>query len=137
MRKIRISADIWHRKLTLKVKFWYFVSASHYSTFQNLVIWFECSWFLAKKFLILYPSLENSTTGIAITCGIGFSCWDWCRSIPAIIFESLFTFFQGHIFFFRPTISSPREIFYQLIDSDKNISEFQDCCDHKKSKDLF
>ena len=35
--------DFWHRKLTLKVKFWH------------------------KTFLILYPSLENSTTGIAIT----------------------------------------------------------------------
>ena len=43
------SDDFWHRKLTLKVKFWYFLTASHYSNFQNLVISFEYSWFLAKN----------------------------------------------------------------------------------------
>ena len=41
--------DFWHRKLTLKVKFWYFLTAPHYSNFQNLVISFEYSWFLAKN----------------------------------------------------------------------------------------
>ena len=41
--------DFWHRKLTLKVKFWYFLTALHYSNFQNLVISFEYSWFLAKN----------------------------------------------------------------------------------------
>ena len=39
----------WHRKLTLKVKFWYFLTAPHYTNFQNLVISFEYSWFLAKN----------------------------------------------------------------------------------------
>ena len=43
------SDDFWHRKLTLKVKFWYFLTAPHYSNFQNLVISFEYSWFLAKS----------------------------------------------------------------------------------------
>ena len=43
------SDDFWHRKLTLKVKFWYFLTAPHYSNFQNLVISFEYSWFLAKN----------------------------------------------------------------------------------------
>ena len=43
------SDDFWHRKLTSKVKFWYFLTAPHYSNFQNLVISFEYSWFLAKS----------------------------------------------------------------------------------------
>ena len=43
------SDDCWHRKLTLKVKLWYFLTAPHYSNFQNLVISFEYSWFLAKN----------------------------------------------------------------------------------------
>ena len=43
------SDDFWHRKLTLKVKFWYFLTAPHYSNFQNLVISFKYSWFLAKN----------------------------------------------------------------------------------------
>ena len=43
------SDDFWLRKLTLKVKFLYFLTAPHYSNFQNLVISFEYSWFLAKN----------------------------------------------------------------------------------------
>ena len=43
------SNDFWRRKLTLKVKFWYCLKAPHYSNFQNLVISFEYSWFLAKN----------------------------------------------------------------------------------------
>ena len=43
------SYDFWHRKLTLNVKFWYFLTAPHYSNFQNLVISFEYSWFLGKN----------------------------------------------------------------------------------------
>ena len=43
------SDDFWHRKLTLKVKFWYFLTAPHYSNFQNLVISFEYSWSLANN----------------------------------------------------------------------------------------
>ena len=38
----------------------------HYTNLQNSMISFEYSWVLAKKFLIFYPCLENSTTGIAI-----------------------------------------------------------------------
>ena len=56
------SDDFWHRKLTLKVKFWYFLTAPHYSNFQNLVISFEYSWFLAKNlsnFLSLPWKLHN------------------------------------------------------------------------------
>ena len=45
----KYSDDFWHRKLTLKVKFWYFLTASHYSNFQNLVVSFEYSWFLTKN----------------------------------------------------------------------------------------
>ena len=45
---------------------------SNFGTFWHLLITpisinsFDYSWFFAKTFLILYPSLENSTTGIAI-----------------------------------------------------------------------
>ena len=54
--------DFWHRKLTLKVKFWYFLTAPHYSNFQNLVISFEYSWFLDKNlsnFVSLPSKLHN------------------------------------------------------------------------------
>ena len=37
-----------------------------YTNSQSSIISFDYSWFLAKKLLIFYPSLENSTTGIAI-----------------------------------------------------------------------
>ena len=48
--------------MTLKVKFWYFLTAPHYSNFQNLVISFEYSWFLAKilsNFVSLPWKLHN------------------------------------------------------------------------------
>ena len=56
------SDDFWHRKLTLKVKFWYFLTAPHYSNFQNLVISFEYSWFLAKtlsNFVFVFWKFDN------------------------------------------------------------------------------
>ena len=56
------SDDFWHRKLTLKIKFWYFLTAPHYSNFKNLVISFEYSWFLAKNlsnFVSLSWKLHN------------------------------------------------------------------------------
>ena len=56
------SDDFWHRKLTLKVKFWYFLTAPHYSNFQNFLISFEYSWFLAKNlsnFVSLPWKLQN------------------------------------------------------------------------------
>ena len=54
--------EIWYRKLTLKVKFWHFLTTSHYSNSPNLVISFEYSWFLAKNlvnFLSLPWKLHN------------------------------------------------------------------------------
>ena len=65
------SDDFWHRKLTLKVKFWYFLTAPHYSNFQNLVISFEYSWFLAKNlsnFVSLSWKLHNRE------CHSNYSC---------------------------------------------------------------
>jgi hypothetical protein len=50
----------------LKVKFWHFSTPSHYTNLKNLIISFGYVDFLPKDFLILYSSLENSTTGIAI-----------------------------------------------------------------------
>ena len=60
------SEDFWHRKLTLKVKFWLFLTPPHYTNSQNSIISFGYVDFLAKIFPILYPPLENSTTRITI-----------------------------------------------------------------------
>ena len=53
--------------MTLKVKFLHFLTPTHYTNLQNSMISFDYRWFLAKTSPILYPSLENSITGIAIT----------------------------------------------------------------------
>ena len=48
--------------MNLKVKFWFFFTAPHFSNFQNLVISSEYSWFLAKNlsnFLSLPWKLHN------------------------------------------------------------------------------
>ena len=58
--------DFWHRKLTLNVKFW---QVWHLSiTLICKIQWFHLTKvdFEPKTILILYPSLENSTTPIAI-----------------------------------------------------------------------
>ena len=49
--------DFLHKKLTLKVKVWHFLTPP-----GDLQVFF-----LAKYLLILYPSIENSTTSIAIS----------------------------------------------------------------------
>ena len=67
-KKIRnIRMIFLHRKLSLKVRFWHFLTPPHYINLQNSMISFDYSWFLAK---ILFPFLENSTTGIAIFLGM-------------------------------------------------------------------
>ena len=43
------SSGDWRRKLTLKVKFWHFLTPCHYSNSQNSIISFVYSWFLAKN----------------------------------------------------------------------------------------
>ena len=49
-KKIEKDSDnFWHRKLTLKVKFWHFLTPPHYTNLQNSMISFDCSWFLAKN----------------------------------------------------------------------------------------
>ena len=60
-KKQKDSDDFWHRKLTLNVKFWYFLTAPHYSNFQNLGISFEYSWFSANlsNFVSLPWTLHN------------------------------------------------------------------------------
>ena len=47
----KISDEFWLSKFTLKDKFWHFLSACHYnySNSPNLVILFDCNWFLAKN----------------------------------------------------------------------------------------
>ena len=61
------SYDFWHGNLSLKVKFWHFFDTSPLHQFAkfNAFIWLQLI-FSQKTFLILYPSNENSTTGIAI-----------------------------------------------------------------------
>ena len=49
------SDDFWHRKLTLKVKFWRFLTARHQSKTQNSIISFGYVDSYAKICLILYP----------------------------------------------------------------------------------
>ena len=57
--------EFWHRKLTLKFKFWHVSTRPHYANSKNSIISFEwICWFLDNFFLILYPPLENSTTRI-------------------------------------------------------------------------
>ena len=60
------SDDFWHRKLTLKVKFWLFLTPPHYTNSHNSIIFFGYVDSYAKKILLLYPSLENSITCITI-----------------------------------------------------------------------
>ena len=69
------SDDFWHRKLTLKVKFWHFLTPSHYTNSQNLIIFFGYVDSIAKIFPISYPPLENSTIRITITAR--FICFDF------------------------------------------------------------
>ena len=45
----KYSVDFWHRKLTLKVRVWHFLSPWRYVNLQNTAISFECSWFLGKN----------------------------------------------------------------------------------------
>ena len=61
----KLGSIFWRGKLTLKVKFWHFLTIPHYTNSQTSMVLFDYSWIL-KTLLILYPSLENSTTGIAI-----------------------------------------------------------------------
>ena len=42
--------DFWHRKFTLKVQNWHFLTNCHQTETQNLVISFDYSWFMAKNF---------------------------------------------------------------------------------------
>ena len=66
-KKNQKDSDVfWYKKLTWKVKIWHFFTAHHYSNSANLVILLDYRWFLAENLSKLYPSLENSTTGIAI-----------------------------------------------------------------------
>ena len=56
------SDDFWHRKLTLKVRFWHFLTLPHYTNSQNSMISFDYSWFLAKhlsNFVSLPWKLDN------------------------------------------------------------------------------
>ena len=46
----KYSDDFWHRKFTLKVQNWHFLTNCHWMETQNLVISFNYSWFLAKNF---------------------------------------------------------------------------------------
>ena len=95
-----------HRKLTLKVKFWHFLTACHLSKTQNSIISFRCVDSYPKIFPILYPPLENSTTRTAMIYiglpkkklkfhNIAFFCFD--MQITQIMM--IVTSFEKHFFF--------------------------------------
>mgnify|MGYP007048593961 CR=1 FL=1 len=63
------SNNFWHWKLTLKVKFWHFLTlfdTSPLTQFLKFCNFLQVCWFLGKIFLILYPPFKNSTTRIVI-----------------------------------------------------------------------
>ena len=60
------SVDFRNRKLTLKVRFWHSLTTRDCVNSQNKIIFSEDIDFWSKKFLILYPFLENSTTHITL-----------------------------------------------------------------------
>ena len=51
----------------MKVRVWHFLTTSHYVNSQSMIISFEDSDFWPKIYIILYPSLEESTTSNTIT----------------------------------------------------------------------
>ena len=66
MRKIWVI----HRKFTLKVKLWHFLTPPHYTNSENSIIFCECidSYFLGKNLSnFVHPSIENPATHITIT----------------------------------------------------------------------
>ena len=67
------SINFWRRKFTWKVRFWHILTTRHYDNSQNNIISFEDIYFWPKTFLILYPSVENSTTHITIMHRVKFT----------------------------------------------------------------
>ena len=59
------------RKLTLKLKVWHILTSPRYTNSQSSKNSVEYVDLLAKILPILYPPLENSTTGITISCTHG------------------------------------------------------------------
>ena len=55
-----------HTQLTLKVKFWHFLTPLNYTNSQNSISSFGYVDYYAKNILILYSRTWNSITGIAI-----------------------------------------------------------------------
>ena len=47
--------DLWHRRLTLKVKFWHFLTLPHFTNSQNSIISFWVYWFLGKNLSNFVP----------------------------------------------------------------------------------
>ena len=70
-----------------------------YTNLQNSMISFDYSWFLAKTFLILYPYLGNSTTGIAIRYRISLKQKNICQMTAItncnVLIISRFFFFRS------------------------------------------
>ena len=63
----RDSNDFWHRKFTLKVQNWHFLTNFLQMETQNLVVSFDYSWFLAKNLAyaecrIMKFHYQNSST---------------------------------------------------------------------------
>ena len=112
------SNDFWHRKLTLKVKFWYFLTAPHYSNFQNLVISFEYSWFLIKNlsnFVSLPWKLHNRKCHNNQVYNWPLICvWYFCWLHPFLtknspMHRSVFCQFPFRIYFSHSIVLNPLE----------------------------
>ena len=73
----KVLDDFWRRKLTLKVKLQHFLTHHHYANFQNAMILFDYSWFLAKNlsnFVSLPQKLHNRYCHTSHLC---YAIPDW------------------------------------------------------------
>ena len=85
----------WHRKLTLKARFWHFLTTRHHVYSQNKIISFEDYWpYWPKICLILYPFLENSTTHITIKSSYRLHLMTIIIDDLQMSFRFLFSFFH-------------------------------------------
>jgi hypothetical protein len=94
IRKVRMIFDV--ENWLWMSNFGTFLTPPHYTNLQNSLISSDYSWLLAKNLLILYPSPENSATGIAIVQA------EVLRNELGILQSSIHNIFQ-RIFFFSIT----------------------------------
>ena len=97
------SDDFWHKKLTLKVKFWHFFTPPHYTNSQISIISFGYSWLLGKnpsKFVLLVQKLDNLNLPLNKSRKMQF-LWSWLHCE---------TFLSGSVNLVRHSGSHPQMI---------------------------